>query len=70
MIYTILGFLFIALIDLPMILQKKETRLTILYGVLFLALFLYGLCAAHNADLRSPLYLLSEWMKNEWGLTY
>lgn len=69
MTWAILCFVLIALIDIPSIIRSKKRALLVLYSALFIAIFIYGVCAILNHDLRSPLYLLGQFMK-ERGITY
>jgi hypothetical protein len=69
MVLTIIGFLLLALVDLPPLLRKRDRRAVVAFSIFFLAALALGLLRAFHVEVPSVLLLLGEGLK-KLGIGY
>lgn len=69
MALTIIGFLLLALVDLPPILQKQDRRAAIAFALFFLAALALALLRVFHVEVPSVLLLLGAGLK-KLGIGY
>ncbi len=63
MALTILGFLLLALVDLPPLLRKRDARALAAFSLFFLAALTLGLLRALGVQVPSALLLMGDGLK-------
>lgn len=69
MALTVIGFLLLALVDLPPLLRKRDRRAIVAFSIFFLAALAMALLQVFHVEVPSVLLLLGEGLK-KLGIGY